>query len=170
MAKGKGKGTARTRGGTGTPARTPGTPGTPSGLPRDSSGNVAASGAPSSSRRVLPQRIRRAAGGGAEGVRELEEMIVDWLERFGAYSFMCVGRHPLGSRLCLQPGLGTQPGIMTPASYSLTNDIPESTLTRRRYRLYTARAATTGPDDAPSDARDPRRAHCERACADYCGV
>jgi len=34
-------------------------------------------------RRVLPARIRRAAGAGAEAVRELEEMIVDWLERFG---------------------------------------------------------------------------------------
>lgn len=37
------------------------------------------------SRRVLPARIRRAAGAGAgaESVRELEEMIVDWLERYG---------------------------------------------------------------------------------------
>ncbi|WVQ84445.1 hypothetical protein IAT38_006597 [Cryptococcus sp. DSM 104549] len=34
-------------------------------------------------RRVLPARIRRAAGGGAEGMREVEEMIVDWLERWG---------------------------------------------------------------------------------------
>lgn len=34
-------------------------------------------------RRVLPARIRRAAGG-AEGIRELEEMVVDWLERYGA--------------------------------------------------------------------------------------
>ncbi len=33
--------------------------------------------------RVLPARIRRAAGGGAEGIRDLEEMIVDWLERWG---------------------------------------------------------------------------------------
>ncbi|WRT69825.1 uncharacterized protein IL334_006816 [Kwoniella shivajii] len=33
-------------------------------------------------RRVLPARIRRSAGGG-EGIREVEEMIVDWLERFG---------------------------------------------------------------------------------------
>lgn len=37
-------------------------------------------------RRVLPARIRRAAGGGAEGIRELEEMIVDWLERYGAFT------------------------------------------------------------------------------------
>ena len=35
-------------------------------------------------RRVLPARIRRAAGGGQEGIRDLEEMIVDWLERYGA--------------------------------------------------------------------------------------
>ena len=34
-------------------------------------------------KRVLPARIRRAAGGGAEGIRDLEEMIVDWLERWG---------------------------------------------------------------------------------------
>ncbi|KAL7425240.1 hypothetical protein Q5752_000928 [Cryptotrichosporon argae] len=34
-------------------------------------------------RRKLPARIRRATGGGAEGVRDLEEMIVDWLERWG---------------------------------------------------------------------------------------
>lgn len=36
-------------------------------------------------RRVLPARIRRAAGGGAEGIRELEEMILDWLDRWGRY-------------------------------------------------------------------------------------
>lgn len=36
-------------------------------------------------RRVLPARIRRAAGG-AEGIRELEEMVVDWLERYGEHS------------------------------------------------------------------------------------
>ncbi|WWD20411.1 hypothetical protein CI109_104887 [Kwoniella shandongensis] len=34
-------------------------------------------------RRVLPARIRRTAGGGAEGMREVEEMVVDWLERWG---------------------------------------------------------------------------------------
>lgn len=34
-------------------------------------------------KRVLPARIRRAAGTGAEGIRDLEEMIVDWLERWG---------------------------------------------------------------------------------------
>ncbi|WWC73818.1 uncharacterized protein I206_107790 [Kwoniella pini CBS 10737] len=33
-------------------------------------------------RRVLPARIRRSAGGG-EGMREVEEMIMDWLERWG---------------------------------------------------------------------------------------
>ncbi|WWC95713.1 hypothetical protein V866_002579 [Kwoniella sp. B9012] len=33
-------------------------------------------------RRVLPARIRRSAGGG-EGMREVEEMIIDWLERWG---------------------------------------------------------------------------------------
>lgn len=40
-------------------------------------------------RRVLPARIRRAVGGGVEGVRELEEMIVDWLTRFS--EFPCRG-------------------------------------------------------------------------------
>lgn len=35
-------------------------------------------------KRVLPARIRRAAGGGAEGTRDLEEMVMDWLERYGA--------------------------------------------------------------------------------------
>ncbi|KAK4689888.1 hypothetical protein P7C73_g248, partial [Tremellales sp. Uapishka_1] len=35
-------------------------------------------------KRVLPARIRRAAGGGAEGIRELEEMVLDWLDRWGA--------------------------------------------------------------------------------------
>ncbi|KAK8849781.1 hypothetical protein IAR55_005117 [Kwoniella newhampshirensis] len=34
-------------------------------------------------RRVLPARIRRTAGGGAEGMRDVEEMVVDWLERWG---------------------------------------------------------------------------------------
>lgn len=34
-------------------------------------------------RRVLPARVRRAAGGGAEGIRDIEEMVVDWLERWG---------------------------------------------------------------------------------------
>jgi len=34
-------------------------------------------------RRVLPARIRRAAGGGQEGFRDLEDMIVDWLDRYG---------------------------------------------------------------------------------------
>lgn len=37
-------------------------------------------------KRVLPNRIRRAAGGGAEGIRDLEEMVLDWLERYGAPS------------------------------------------------------------------------------------
>lgn len=39
--------------------------------------------APVAEKRVLPARIRRAAGTGAEGIRDLEEMIVDWLERCG---------------------------------------------------------------------------------------
>ena len=34
-------------------------------------------------RRVLPARMRRAAGGGSEAVRDLEEMVFDWLERWG---------------------------------------------------------------------------------------
>ncbi|ORX37605.1 hypothetical protein BD324DRAFT_387251 [Kockovaella imperatae] len=34
-------------------------------------------------RRVLPARIRRTAGRGADGVRDLEDMVCDWLERYG---------------------------------------------------------------------------------------
>lgn len=34
-------------------------------------------------KRVLPARLRRAAGGGQDGIRDLEEMIVDWLDRYG---------------------------------------------------------------------------------------
>lgn len=34
-------------------------------------------------RRLLPARIRRAAGGGLEGMRDVEEMVVDWLQRWG---------------------------------------------------------------------------------------
>lgn len=34
-------------------------------------------------RRVLPARIRRAAGGGLDGMRDVEEMVVDWLQRWG---------------------------------------------------------------------------------------
>lgn len=37
-------------------------------------------------KRVMPGRIRRAAGGGAEGIRDLEEMVVDWLDRWGMHS------------------------------------------------------------------------------------
>lgn len=37
-------------------------------------------------RRVLPARLRRSAGGGAEGIRDLEEMVVDWLERYGKFA------------------------------------------------------------------------------------
>jgi hypothetical protein len=40
---------------------------------------------PRGEKRVLPARLRRAAGGGAEGVRDLEEMIIDWSERYGRY-------------------------------------------------------------------------------------
>jgi hypothetical protein len=44
-------------------------------------------------KRVLPARIRRAAGGGQEGFRDLENMIVDWLDRYGmsAILFSVVG-------------------------------------------------------------------------------
>lgn len=45
-------------------------------------------------RRVLPARLRRSAGGGAEGIRDLEEMVVDWLERYGG----CVCHHMLTDR------------------------------------------------------------------------
>jgi len=38
-------------------------------------------------KRVLPARIRRAAGGGQEGFRDLEDMIVDWLDRYGTSTF-----------------------------------------------------------------------------------
>ncbi len=37
-------------------------------------------------KRVMPGRIRRAAGGGADGIRDLEEMVVDWLDRWGRCS------------------------------------------------------------------------------------
>lgn len=40
-------------------------------------------------RRVLPARIRRVAGG-AEGIRELEEMVVDWLERYGEWPALSI--------------------------------------------------------------------------------
>lgn len=40
-------------------------------------------------RRVLPARIRRVAGGGQEGMRELEDMIIDWLNRYGERRFCC---------------------------------------------------------------------------------
>ena len=43
-------------------------------------------------KRVLPARIRRAAGGGADGIRDLEEMIVDWLERWGGCTFIALCR------------------------------------------------------------------------------
>jgi hypothetical protein len=46
-------------------------------------------------KRVLPARIRRAAGGGQEGFRDLEDIIVDWLTRYGmltldVYNFGCL--------------------------------------------------------------------------------
>ena len=43
-------------------------------------------------KRVLPARVRRAPGGGAEGIRDLEEMIVDWLERWGRLPFHATDR------------------------------------------------------------------------------
>ncbi|KAL1412568.1 hypothetical protein Q8F55_000315 [Vanrija albida] len=46
-------------------------------------GKARAAAEPERGRRVLPARIRRAAGGGAEGIRDIEEMVVDWLERWG---------------------------------------------------------------------------------------
>lgn len=55
--------------------------GTPS--PGPSKGKSKAKGPEKTERRVLPARMRRAAGGGAEGIRDIEEMIVDWLERWG---------------------------------------------------------------------------------------
>jgi hypothetical protein len=39
-------------------------------------------------KRVLPARIRRAAGGGQEGFRDLEHMIVDWLDRYGMLTIL----------------------------------------------------------------------------------
>ncbi|BEJ13512.1 hypothetical protein CspHIS471_0306860 [Cutaneotrichosporon sp. HIS471] len=62
-------------------------------------------------RRVLPARIRRAAGG-AEGIRELEEMVVDWLERYADCSF-CPPK-------ALQITLTTLPcALITPKPYTL---------------------------------------------------
>jgi hypothetical protein len=42
-------------------------------------------------KRVLPARIRRAAGGGQEGFRDLENMIVDWLDRYGTLAIQTKG-------------------------------------------------------------------------------
>jgi hypothetical protein len=53
-------------------------------------------------RRVLPARIRRAAGGGQEGIRDLEEMIVDWLERYGAYYVLSYSRCEVSALFKLQ--------------------------------------------------------------------
>lgn len=71
----------------------PSTPSRPSrkrGGPTISGARASVTGTPESNgqvpnRRVLPARIRRAAGGGQEGIRDLEEMIVDWLERWGTF-------------------------------------------------------------------------------------
>ena len=54
--------------------------GTPTPSPGPAKGKDTAKGP---ERRVLPARVRRAAGGGAEGIRDIEEMVVDWLERWG---------------------------------------------------------------------------------------
>ncbi|BEI82681.1 hypothetical protein CcaverHIS002_0305490 [Cutaneotrichosporon cavernicola] len=62
-------------------------------------------------RRVLPARIRRAAGG-AEGIRELEEMVVDWLERYADRS-SCPPK-------TLQITLATLPcALITPKPYTI---------------------------------------------------
>jgi hypothetical protein len=45
--------------------------------------NKDAAAAAAAERRVLPARIRRVAGSGQEGLRELEGMIVKWLYRYG---------------------------------------------------------------------------------------
>ncbi|WVQ77516.1 hypothetical protein IAR50_007202 [Cryptococcus sp. DSM 104548] len=61
----------------GTPSAAPQAPKTP-GTPLDPKGKGKAV-----ERRVLPARIRRATGGGAEGMRDVEEMIIDWVQRWG---------------------------------------------------------------------------------------
>lgn len=63
-------------------AKAMGTPNTPSTTIGTGTGAQTAQ-----SKRVLPARLRRAAGGGQDGVRDLEEMIVDWLDRYGAWIF-----------------------------------------------------------------------------------
>ncbi|ODO03565.1 hypothetical protein L198_02413 [Cryptococcus wingfieldii CBS 7118] len=73
--------TAATQTPKGTPSasasKPPQTPTTPS-TPLDPKGKGKAV-----ERRVLPARIRRATGGGAEGMRDVEEMIIDWVQRWG---------------------------------------------------------------------------------------
>lgn len=67
-------------------ARAMGTPPTTTTTTTTATGTGAGAGAQAAqSKRVLPARLRRAAGGGQEGVRDLEEMIVDWLDRYGTW-------------------------------------------------------------------------------------
>lgn len=74
------------------PMRSKGTSSTPSANPAPALAPASASTPASTDpkykgkpieRRVLPARIRRAAGGGLEGMRDVEEMVVDWLQRWG---------------------------------------------------------------------------------------
>jgi hypothetical protein len=59
----------------------------------DMAGPTAQPAAAATSRRVLPARIRRAAGGGQDGIRDLEDMIVDWLDRFGESQTLLSSAH-----------------------------------------------------------------------------
>ncbi|GMK56587.1 hypothetical protein CspeluHIS016_0304270 [Cutaneotrichosporon spelunceum] len=84
-------------------------------------------------RRVLPARIRRAAGG-AEGIRELEEMVVDWLERFADCGS--------GPPKTLQIVLTTLPcALVTPKPYTVAvkakNDPPQPEAGPSRPRIET---------------------------------
>ncbi len=75
-------------------------------------------------RRVLPARIRRAAGG-AEGIRELEEMVVDWLERYGTSNWrrwreLTPADCSSGPPKALQITLATLPrALVTPKPFSV---------------------------------------------------
>jgi hypothetical protein len=74
------------------------------GVPKDTPKPTEANG----NRR--PARMRRAAGGGAVGVRDVEDIIIDWLDRYGTP----VSRHAEIGRLTIRrDGAGTS-GRFTP--------------------------------------------------------
>ncbi|WVR07956.1 hypothetical protein IAU60_004999 [Kwoniella sp. DSM 27419] len=78
-------------------------------------------------RRVLPARIRRSTGGG-EGMRDVEEMIVDWLERWGEPQLTPPDDLPI--HLTSIPLASVQPP--TRSSYLAGPEAPSITLTPTR--------------------------------------